>query len=303
MRRKGCCGVGSWCYDGAPTVRICFQLATILFASFGWIFSARGAQIVITQQPQSMTVFETRKAKFAVDADAGGASLSYQWQRNGTNIAGATDSVLITDYVRDFDNGDRFSVVISTPGQETVISENATLTVIGWDMPPLMIHAGRRTSESAEIVVVFSSRVLVSDATSTFNWALDGGASVKEVAVGRSASEFIVTAENLVAGAAYNLTARNIRDQFGNANREQTIAVTLVSPDPVLSVAESGNALTITWHVTNYLYDPFELEFSSNVAKPDLWYPTGSVTKDGDLRSCTIQMNGKTGFFRLRRLE
>lgn len=280
------------------------KLATFLCAAVCAV-NASGAQIVILQQPQSMVVFEGTKARFAIDAEADGMALNYQWQRNGIDIAGATEGELITDYVRFFANGDKFRVVISSPGLETVTSESAMLTVLGWDLYPRMIHAGRRTPESPEIVVVFWSKMSITTTLSIANWSLDGGATVKQVAVGRSFSECILTAENLPPGGNANLTVRNVKDQFGNASMSQTIAVTSLAPDPVLNVSADGNLLKITWRVSNYLYDPFELEFSSDAARPELWYParTSSIINDGDLRAFTVETGGKARFFQLRRRE
>jgi hypothetical protein len=96
---------------------------------------------------------------------------------------------------------------------------------------------------------------------------------------------------------------RNVQDSFGNGLQQQTIAVTEAPPDPTLNITQTGTALKITWRVVNYLSDPFELEFSSNIARPDLWYRAGSVTVEGDLRTFTGETTNRTGFFRLRRLE
>src|SRR5580704_8371330 len=50
---------------------------------------------LITTQPTSQTVAVGQSASFVVVA-TGGAPLSYQWQKNGVNIAGATSSSYTT---------------------------------------------------------------------------------------------------------------------------------------------------------------------------------------------------------------
>ncbi|HEX2734315.1 MAG TPA: lectin-like protein [Polyangiaceae bacterium] len=81
---------------------------------------------VITQQPQSITVHAGQVASFSVTAT--GTGLSYQWQRNGTNIAGATASTysLTTTLAN---NGQQFRVIV-TNAAGSVISSTATLTVV-----------------------------------------------------------------------------------------------------------------------------------------------------------------------------
>src|SRR5260370_1350049 len=60
--------------------------------------------------------------------EVGTAPLSYQWQKNGANIAGATSASYTTGATTTSDNGATFAVVVSnTVG--TVTSAAATLTV------------------------------------------------------------------------------------------------------------------------------------------------------------------------------
>jgi hypothetical protein len=91
-----------------------------------------GAQPVgIATQPQNVTVPETYLGTFSVAA-SGTPPLYYQWSRNGSPIANATNA----DYSLNAflaDSGAIFSVVVSnfansTP--HTVTSSNATLTVV-----------------------------------------------------------------------------------------------------------------------------------------------------------------------------
>src|SRR5579864_9491340 len=67
---------------------------------------------VITAQPANQTVAVGQTATFSVTA-TGMAPLSYQWQKNGTNISGATGSSYTTPPVTNADNGAQFKVVVS----------------------------------------------------------------------------------------------------------------------------------------------------------------------------------------------
>ncbi|KRB23062.1 PQQ-dependent sugar dehydrogenase [Rhizobacter sp. Root16D2] len=79
----------------------------------------------ITAQPQSITVYVGTAATFSVGADG---ATSYQWQRNGANISGATASsyTLATTTVND--SGATFRAVV-TNASGSVTSNDATLTV------------------------------------------------------------------------------------------------------------------------------------------------------------------------------
>lgn len=81
---------------------------------------------VITNQPQSTTVFEGNIASFSVTA-TGTPPLSYQWRKNSVNINGATSSTYVIPSAAESDEGN-YSVVVSNSAG-SVTSNNATLTV------------------------------------------------------------------------------------------------------------------------------------------------------------------------------
>src|SRR3989475_13139453 len=81
----------------------------------------------ITTAPANQTVTAGQTASFTVVA-GGTAPLSYQWQKNGANIAGATSASYTTPVTTTSDSGSTFrAVVTNTAG--TVTSAAATLTV------------------------------------------------------------------------------------------------------------------------------------------------------------------------------
>src|SRR5205809_103910 len=88
----------------------------------------------ITTQPASQTVTAGQTASFTVAA-TGTAPLSYQWNKNGTAITGATSSTYTTPATTNSDSGAHFTVVVSnTAGNVT--SNAATLTVNAAPFPP-----------------------------------------------------------------------------------------------------------------------------------------------------------------------
>src|SRR3989454_7586587 len=66
----------------------------------------------ITSQPASRTVTAGQTATFSVTA-TGTAPLSYQWQKAGVPISGATQASYITPPTTSADNGAQFTVVVS----------------------------------------------------------------------------------------------------------------------------------------------------------------------------------------------
>lgn len=81
----------------------------------------------ITTQPADLSAAAGDRATFVVLA-TGNPAPTYQWQRNGTAIAGATSATYQTPVLTAGDNGAAYSVVV-TNSQGSVTSRNAMLTV------------------------------------------------------------------------------------------------------------------------------------------------------------------------------
>lgn len=81
----------------------------------------------ITTQPSNQTVDVGQTATFNVIA-TGTAPLSYQWQKNNTNITGATSPTYSTSTASLSDNGAVFRVIVSNSAGSAT-SDGATLTV------------------------------------------------------------------------------------------------------------------------------------------------------------------------------
>lgn len=81
---------------------------------------------VITVQPANQTVNVNQPATFSVEV-TGTAPLFYQWQKNGTNMAGATSATETIATAQLTDAG-TYSVIVSNSAG-SVTSSNATLTV------------------------------------------------------------------------------------------------------------------------------------------------------------------------------
>jgi hypothetical protein len=100
------------------------------------------ANIVITTQPQSITVVPGKDTTFTVVGSADfNATYGYQWKLGGTPIAGATSNSYFIDPLMT-NNGNVFSVSVSALSAgvslASVNSNNATLTVQE-DIPPFNV--------------------------------------------------------------------------------------------------------------------------------------------------------------------
>ncbi|MGP8155317.1 MAG: immunoglobulin domain-containing protein [Candidatus Acidiferrales bacterium] len=100
---------------------------TITSAAAALIVNAAAVAPTITTQPTNQTVTAGQTATFSVVA-AGSAPLSYQWQKNGANITGATATSYTTPATASSDSGSTFDVVVSNTAG-TITSAAATLTV------------------------------------------------------------------------------------------------------------------------------------------------------------------------------
>ncbi|MEO5821257.1 MAG: PQQ-dependent sugar dehydrogenase [Vicinamibacteraceae bacterium] len=109
----------------------------------------------ITTQPASRTVAVGASTTFSVSA-SGAAPLSYQWRRNGANIAGATSQDYTISSVVQADSGARFSVVVSNTSG-TATSAEAVLTVSANQAPTAtIVQPAAGTTYAGGTVITYS---------------------------------------------------------------------------------------------------------------------------------------------------
>src|SRR4051794_28397572 len=140
--------------EGCLIAPVLVFLATITASSLGC--SHWQPPELISAQPAAQIVYELQVATFRVTANAG-ATVKYQWQRNGNDIPGATSSVYTTPRTTIADNGMEFRAVVSTPhASET--SNSATLTVNqGIDVPTYQYDNMRTGRDASEMVLTPTS--------------------------------------------------------------------------------------------------------------------------------------------------
>ena len=101
--------------------RWCFLAFSLILTACG------GTPPTIATQPSNQSVVAGQTATFSVTA-MGSGRLNYQWVKGTTAIAGATFASYTIPPASTFDNGSRYSVVVSNSGGG-VTSNAATLSV------------------------------------------------------------------------------------------------------------------------------------------------------------------------------
>jgi beta-galactosidase len=139
-------------------------------SSAATLTTVTAASVAITTQPQSQTAYVGQMVTLSVAA-TGSPSLTYQWQLNGTAIAGAIGSTYTTPVLTTTNNGDRYTVTVTNP-VNSVTSSAAVLTVNAAVAPAI---TQQPTSVAALANDPASFTVAVSgSAPFTYQWQLNG---------------------------------------------------------------------------------------------------------------------------------
>jgi hypothetical protein len=137
----------------------------------------------ITTQPTSATVSSGQSATFSVTA-SGTAPLTYQWRKDGTNLATATSASYTIASVTSADVGSYTVVVTNSAG--SVTSNDATLTLAGSLFPHLTaltfdgsgrLYAVDSTNDTVQRIAADGTVYLVAGSTGNAGSANGAGAS------------------------------------------------------------------------------------------------------------------------------
>lgn len=112
--------------------------------------------LAITTQPHALAVTNGEPATFAVVAAAlGGDTISYQWQKNGVPIGGATNSSLTIPAAGPADVGN-YRCLVTIPGT-SVTTDSAPLRLIPVSLPPAVASGTLQLCLRADAGVVTNS--------------------------------------------------------------------------------------------------------------------------------------------------
>lgn len=288
-------------------------------------FLVPSSTITIGTQPASRTIDEGTTATFTVaattDSMFGNSSLSYQWQRNGVDIPGATSASYTTPVQALANNNDKYTVVIKGPGATTTTSAQATLTVTPDTTPPVFLTAGSvKRGTTFEIGLGFNEPLDATTAGNPANYTLSKG-TVTAVRVQPYATpidgaapvvvkgDVVLVTSGLAAGDSVIVTAKNVTDVKGNAMSATGTSQTAPVTGKMSWVAIGGNdfqegVLPGTW--TDFPQDAAKFYDDAVALKTDTDFDliSGSSANWNNYDEATFAYEEITGDFdRVVRLE
>lgn len=231
---------------------------------------------IITQQPVSQTNVAGTTASFRVVA-LGTGPIFYQWWKDGTNLAGATNEVLLLVNVTTHDAG-QYAVTVSNDFGSTM-STNATLFV-PTALPPVITR-----SPQSQIVAVGTTVTLEVVAAGTppfcYQWRKDGA----NLASATNAT-LILPAVTVGQAGRYSVVVSNLAGSAPSA--EAVLQVALADPGHLVSYRGQNGASFL---------------FSVTGATSGSIWGTDLYTDDSPLSTATVHAgllaSGQTGFVRV----
>src|SRR5438874_1833541 len=199
---------------------------TVTSAAATLTVSAAPVAPTITMQPANQTVTAGQTATFAVVA-GGTAPLSYQWQKNGANITGATSASYTTPITTTADSGSAFAVVVTNTAG-TVTSAAATLTVTAAAVAPTITTQPANQTVTAwqtETFTVVAARL----ASLSYHWQKSGA----NIAGATSASYTTQVTTTTDSGSTFDVVVTNTAGTVTSAAATLTVNA---APTPAIQV-------------------------------------------------------------------
>ena len=217
----------------------------------------------ITTQPADQSVTAGQSATFSVAA-SGSASLSYQWQRDGVAVPGATSSTYVLSSTAMNDSGAKFAVVVSSAAS-SVTSNAATLVVLAAGQVVSAATGGQVKSGDGRVTLTIPPKALSADATinisPTANWSVPSALSNQFAAI--SGTTYAISAQ----GGVFD-PAKLLKISFSAASLPASKSVKKLAahpkasgsnPDPLDNLGLSqdcGDGNPVTLILAPNAYDP-----------------------------------------------
>jgi len=210
----------------------------------GMNFTANGATVAPTiTTPANQTVAAGQTATFTVVA-GGTAPLSYQWQKNGANITGATSASYTTPITTTADSGSAFAVVVTNTAG-TVTSAAATLTVTAAAVAPTITTQPANQTVTAGQTATFTV-VAAGAAPLTYQWQKNGA----NLTGATSASYTTPATTTADSGSTFRVVVANTAGTVTSAAATLTVTAAAVAPTittpPANQTVTAGQTATFT---------------------------------------------------------
>jgi hypothetical protein len=197
---------------------------------------------------------------------SGSAPLSYQWQRNGANIAGATSSSYTLSNAQTTDSGSRFRVIV-TNAAGSATSNEATLTVTSNNalpVPGILQPAPNRRYAGGETIAYSGSATDAEDGTlpaSAFTWEIVFHHDTHThpflgPVTGATSGNFTIPTSGETASNVWYRIHLTVRDSAGQTAttyrdvRPRVVQMTLYSTPGGLSLTLDGQPVTTPYNFT-----------------------------------------------------
>jgi hypothetical protein len=216
--------------------------------SYGWynltIHLPTGTPPTITTHPQSQTVTAGANVTFAVVA-SGTPPLSYQWRKDGQDLAGATAASLVLNNVQTSHAGTYTVRVSNSAG--AVTSNPATLTVNPASTPPTITTHPQSQTVTAGANVTFTVAATGTPPLS-YQWRKDG-----QDLPGQTSSTLTLANVQPTHAGTYTVRVSNSAGQV--TSNPATLTVNPVGPPPGVAERDlaAGYQAGVPFTVTLYL--------------------------------------------------
>lgn len=245
----------------------------------------------ILVQPTNQTATAGGTASFSVTA-TGLLPLGFQWSFNGTNINGATNTLLTLTNVQVNQAGSYTVLVTNAFG--SLLSSNAMLTVtldhFAWNSIPSPRFVN--TPFAVTLQAQNLTNGIFTNFTGTAILGTSNGVGITPLVSGRFV-QGVWTGAVVISQTATSLVlqANDGLGHFGHANPINIISL------PNLGMLHSGKIALFMWPVG---YSGFVLEVSGSLS-PAMWVSVPDAPfQIGDQYLLPLEMTGTNGFYRLR---
>ena len=199
----------------------------------------------ISAQPASKTVTTGQTATFSVTA-SGSGTLTYQWNKNGAAISGATSASYTTPATTSADNGAAFTVIV-TNAAGNANSNSATLTVT---TATLVLNANKTT-------LAFGNVTTSTNSTLTVIFTNAGNSNINISNVSVSGAGFtgsgVSSGQILTPGQTATLSVKFAPSAAGAVTGTATVTSNATTSPATIALAGTGvapvaHSVTLGWN-------------------------------------------------------
>jgi Domain of unknown function (DUF4082)/Bacterial Ig domain/Putative Ig domain len=188
----------------------------------------------VTTQPAGASVTSPQTGTFSVAA-TGTTPMTYQWQKNGAAISGATSSNYTTPPTTSSDNGEQFSVVVSNAAGR-VTSNLATLTVTA----PPALHITTSQLPAATLAGSYSSTLIASGGSTPYTWTLATGQLPSGLTLNPNGT--LSGTPSLAGSFPFSV---QVKDAAGSS-ASQAFSINVATPLPSVAITAPANGATVS---------------------------------------------------------